>query len=263
MNRAFCSIIALGLMAASPSLAQDTRLVERLYDPAEVVVINGKTSVQATIAFGEDERIENVAIGDSTTWQVTPNKRANLLFVKPLSAKAVTNMTVVTDRNTYLFDLVANPRSQPLYVLRFTYPEEPEAAEEPAFTGKVNADELAAATDPYAVTDPAKLNFAWVGDAEEKGDRKLLPARTYDDGQSTFLAWPSGVPMPAILVKNEAGVEGPVNFAVRGEVIIIDGVPREIILRSGKNNAFLTNKGPARPKATLKATALASAAEIK
>ena len=48
------------------------------------VRIEGRPNVQATIDFGEDEHIENVAIGDSSAWQVTPNKRANLLFVKPL-----------------------------------------------------------------------------------------------------------------------------------------------------------------------------------
>ncbi len=40
------------------------------------------------IEFGHGERIENVAVGDSSAWQVTPNKRANLLFLKPLFGKA-------------------------------------------------------------------------------------------------------------------------------------------------------------------------------
>jgi hypothetical protein len=39
-------------------------------------------------------------------WQITPNRRASLLFVKPLPGAHRTNMTVVTDKRTYLFDLV-------------------------------------------------------------------------------------------------------------------------------------------------------------
>jgi len=240
------SMIALVLsMAAVPALADDPRLVERRYDPADVVRIEGRTRVQATIQFAEDESIENVAIGDSTAWQVTPNKRANLLFVKPLESNATTNMTVVTNKRTYLFDLVASPRARPLYVLRFTYPDEPTAPP----TGLVaapegaNAVEMAAASDPYAVTDPADLNFAW----SAKGDRKLLPTRTYDDGNATFLTWPAGQPVPAILMKDQEGAEGPVNFAVRGETIVVEGVPREIVLRSGKDAATLTNTGPVPP----------------
>ncbi|WP_324262449.1 TrbG/VirB9 family P-type conjugative transfer protein [Altererythrobacter sp. H2] len=240
-------LCALALvLAATPALA-DARLVERMYDPAAVVKIEGRTKVQATIQFGDDESIENVAIGDSASWQVTPNKRANLLFVKPLEATASTNMTVVTNKRTYLFDLVANPRARPLYVLKFTYPDEPE--EETLLAGPVEvADptEMAAATDPYAVVDPAQLNFAWA----VKGDRGLVPERTYDDGTATFLAWPAGAPVPAILVKDADGTEGPVNFTVRGDVIVVDGVPREIVLRSGDNAATLTNTGPVRPAPT-------------
>ena len=120
-------LAAAPLALAAPARAEDPRLVERLYNPDEVVTIHGHTDVQATIRFEDDEHIENVAIGDSQKWQVTPNRRANLLFVKPLFQRAATNMTVVTDKRTYLFDLVASSANRsPVYVLSFTYPEEPE-----------------------------------------------------------------------------------------------------------------------------------------
>lgn len=239
-----CASLGLGALHA-----EDPRLVERPYNPDAVVRIEGRSSVQATIRFGEDELVENVAIGDSNAWQVTPNKRANLLFVKPLADKAATNMTVVTNRHTYFFDLVASPKvTAPLYELVFTYPHEVK----PANSGVPGAAaptavEVAAATDPTAVADPATLNFAWAG----SGDKKLLPGRIYDDGQATYLVWPAGKPVPAILIKNEQGTEGPVNFAVRGDVIVVDGVPRQIVLRSGREIATIANKGPARPGAAL------------
>ena len=116
ITKALVGTVAAGAMvvgSATPAFAQDNRLVERMYDPAEVVRVEGKAGVQATIRFAEDEHIENVAIGDSEAWQVTPNKRANLLFVKPLAPTAATNMTVVTDRRTYLFDLVASASAKP------------------------------------------------------------------------------------------------------------------------------------------------------
>ncbi|HSQ95193.1 MAG TPA: TrbG/VirB9 family P-type conjugative transfer protein [Croceibacterium sp.] len=244
---------ALGLFAcAGLAHAEDTRLVHKLFDPGAIVRIEGKPSVQATIRFGEDELIENVAIGDSNAWQVTPNKRANLLFVKPLAEKATTNMTVVTNAHTYFFDLVASPKAvNPLYELAFTYPQEAKPAarktDTTAGTTAPTEVELAVATDPAAVVDPADLNFAWTG----SGDRKLLPSRIYDDGQSTYLVWPAGKPVPAILIKNQAGTEGPVNFAVRGDVIVVDGVPRQIVLRSGRQLATIDNKGPERQSAAL------------
>jgi len=102
--------------------------------------------------------------------------------------------------------------------------------------------ELAAVSDPYAVVDPAELNFAWA----TKGDARLLPQRVYDDGNATFMSWPAGLPLPAILIKDHKGDEGPVNFAVRGETIVVEGVPRELVLRAGENSATLTNRGPVR-----------------
>ena len=174
MIRASAALLALGLMAA-PLHASDERLLEVRYDESRVYRVEGKPKVQATIRFGEDETIENVAIGDSNAWQVTPNKRANLLFVKPLLAKVSTNMTVVTDKRTYLFDLVASPGAQPLYVLSFTYPDAPKPnAEVPTQFAEQSAG------PPEPVTDPALLNFAW----EKSGDKKLLPENVFDDGET-------------------------------------------------------------------------------
>lgn len=241
MTRYLLPALLLTAAAANPAFASDPRLVERMYDPAQVVVVEGKAGVQATITFGEGEQIENVAIGDSASWQVTPNKRANLLFVKPLAPRATTNMTVVTDRRTYLFDLVARPDAQALYMLNFTYPEEPEAADDDVqLAQSASAFEMAAASDPYAVADPDMLNFQWA----RKGSARLLPEQVYDDGDATFLTWPAAATIPAILIKDEKGTEGPVNFAVRGDTTVVDGVPREIILRWGDDFATLTYQGP-------------------
>ena len=91
------------------------------------------------------------------------------------------------------------------------------------------------------MSDPARLNFEWAGE----GERELLPSRAYDNGEAVFLTWPQGTPIPAILVTNEAGDEGPVNFTVRGETVVLDSVPQQIILRVGGERATLTNNGPA------------------
>lgn len=241
--------LALSFVAAAtalitiPAQASDSRLVSRLYNEDEVVRIAGRIGVQASIAFAEDEHIENVAVGDSALWQITPNKRANLLFVKPLAANARTNMTVVTDRHTYFFDLVAASTGNPLYVLRFTYPEMPKHAEAPAAPPAMTAEEQRVANGEDKPVDPAQLNFAWV----KRGDAKLFPDRLFDDGQATYVSWAPSVRLPAILVRNEKGDEGPVNYAVRGDTIVIDGVPERIYLRSGKDSAQLDYRATLRP----------------
>jgi len=230
-------LLALALMAA-PACAKDARLESRLYDPDAVVRIEGRAGVQATISFAPDEHIENVAIGDAALWQVTPNKRANLLFVKPLGSRARTNLTVVTDRRSYFFDLVAAPGGRAVYLLRFAYPPEPKPPEPPA-AAALNADEARLASG-LAPVDPARLNFAW----KPRGKPALLPARVYDDGVSTYLAWSAGRPVPAILVRDARGNEGPVNYAVREDMIVLEGVPVAIILRAGRDMATLDRSAP-------------------
>jgi type IV secretion system protein VirB9 len=223
------------LLAAVPASGQDPRISIRRYDPGQVVTVHGRTGIQSTIEFGEGEHIENVAIGDSAAWQVTPNKRASLLFVKPMQAPVRSNMTVVTDRRTYLFDLVASPGAAPVYVMRFLYPPEPKPAPAPVV--------VAAAPPPKAT--PADLNFAWASD----GASQLLPARVFDDGRSTWLAWGHDATLPAILVREPNGAEGPVNYTVKGDYIVVDGVPPQLVLRQGKQIATLTPAPrPARPE---------------
>ncbi|HUD30452.1 MAG TPA: TrbG/VirB9 family P-type conjugative transfer protein [Novosphingobium sp.] len=244
LSRNLAAAASLGALALAIPAQADERLISHAFSDNEVVRIDGKAGVQATIAFGDGEAIENVAVGDSQAWQITPNKRADLLFVKPLEAKARTNMTVVTNRHTYFFDLVASATAKPLYMLRFTYKDEPKDAPTGLAAGGAPLDpsEMAlAAGDPAAIpADPAALNFSW----KRVGVEKLMPSRIYDDGTSTYLLWPDKAPVPAILVTNEKGDEGPVNYAVRGATIVLEDVPNSIVLRSGKARAELVNGRP-------------------
>lgn len=249
-------VVAAVLASAAPAAAQDApandpRIITVVFDESQVFTINGKVLVQTTVKFAPDETIQNVAIGDSNAWQVQPNQAQTILFVKPLEVSARTNMTVVTSRRTYLFDLVASPRNAPLYVMQFRYPEVEAAEAEAALIAAANAEreaanaiEIAAANDPYAVSDPANLNFEWAGE----GEADLLPTRTYDDGEAVFLTWPEGASIPAILIANEQGDVGPVNFTTRGDTVVLDRVPERIILRSGDDTAILTNNGPVRER---------------
>lgn len=230
---------------AQPAFAADDRLIQHMYTENEVVRIDGRPGVQATITFGEGEAIENVAVGDSASWQITPNKRADVLFVKPIESGARTNMTVVTDRHTYFFDLVASPKARPVYLLRFTYRDAGKPKGLPAGAALASltpAEQAILGGEPAeAAVDPASLNFAF----RTKGDARILPARMYDDGNSTYLLWGEKSEVPAILILNEKGEVGPVNYSVRGRTIVLEDVPRTILLRSGKSQATIENQRPA------------------
>ena len=238
MTKIPAAFLALALFS-TPALAQsDGRLQTVHYEADKVVSVKGRLGFQSMIEFGQGESIENVAVGDSAAWQVTPNKRANLLFLKPLMGKAQTNMTVVTDQRVYLFDLsVAPAGNTPLYNLRFTYgAPRPTAPQQRIAYPQLLAN--AAAPAP-AVAHP-KLNYDW----KRKGDKEILPARYYDDGRALYLQWKAGAPMPALFERDQKGREGLINYRLQGQFIVVDEVPNTLVMRLGKKTAVLINRNP-------------------
>lgn len=222
-------VLSAVILGSSLSMA-DNRVRTEFYDQDHVVAIGGHEGFETSVIFKDDEKIQNVAVGDSAAWQVTPNKVANVLFLKPVQAAARTNMTVVTDKRIYMFDLVpsASPRAT-VYSLRFQYPADPVAVPAPP------------AVKPEAPTPQAQaMNFSW----SMKGEKKLFPSHICDDGKSIYLEWDNSVPIPAILVKAADGTEGPVDYTVKAGTIVVGTETRSLVLRSGKDVATLTDTGP-------------------
>ena len=80
-----------------------------------------------------------------------------------------------------------------------------------------------------------KLHFDW----NTKGNGKLLPSRVFDDGASLYLAWDKSTPLPAILTLSEDRQEGPINYRMSGEYIVISPIPTNLVLRYGNKFAQL------------------------
>ncbi len=238
------------LIVAAPAQA-DRRIEMHDYSPSRIYTVAGQRAIQTMIEFGEDEHIENIALGDAAAWQVTPNKQANLIFVKPLFARSNTNMTVVTDKRRYLFELVnAGQRARGTYLIRFVYPEDMLAAAivEKSAVAAMERPVAAEAAVPAAVGLPPAplpvLNSNW----KFTGDKNLNPARIYDDGIATFIAWSASHELPGIFINGNDGSEGAVNFTVSGDFLVIDGVAPRYVLRMGKARAVLTNMAPRAPQ---------------
>ena len=244
------------LASTSAVAAPDSRIRTLAYDANEIVKIHGKTGIQSTIEFASDEKIENVAVGDSSAWQITPNRRASLLFVKPLNARSRTNMTVVTDRRTYMFDLVAGDTSgSAIYALKFSYPNEK------SVKAAVQPTQQAAAIASSPVMTADKLHFDW----KSKGHSKLTPDRMFDDGASLYLAWDKETPLPAILTQSEDRKEGPVNYRMSGDYIVISPIPQNVVLRYGSRVAVLWPTRrilPTAPAPTRQANSRVAMAEV-
>jgi type IV secretion system protein VirB9 len=232
------ALLALALFSTTAHAAVDPRLKSVHYEADKVVQVQGRLGYQSMIEFGQGESIENVAVGDSAAWQVTPNKRANLLFLKPLMGKARTNMTVVTDQRVYLFDLsVASSGKTPMYNLRFTYGTKPAAQPQKriAYPSLLSSAPAAAPTAAHP-----RLNYDW----KRKGDKEILPARYYDDGRALYLQWRAGVPMPALYERDKKGREALINYRSQGQFVVVDQMPETLVMRLGKKAAVLINRNP-------------------
>ncbi len=205
--------------------AADPRIRMVTYSASDVVRLTGHYGYQMLIAFAPDERIGNISIGDSTAWLVTPNKEDNGLFLKPVEPRAATNMTVQTDRRTYLFELVAaratggGSTAGMLYKVQFRYPE-PAAPPSTSAVGYNRSYKLS-------------------------GAAALRPAQVFDDGRSTYFYWPDTATVPAIFAV-AGGKDELVNHATRGGYVVVDRIARAFTLRAGKDKARVINKGTAR-----------------
>jgi type IV secretion system protein VirB9 len=241
------ALAAAVMLSSANAFAADNRIQTIKYDPDQVVKIVGRPGVQSTIEFEDGERIENVAVGNSDAWQITPNRRASALFLKPLARATATNMTVITDQRVYMFDLVARGSAgAPVYALRFQYPDaKPKAVQSP----KMADAEADADAGAMASFTPAQLFFGW----QKKGHKRLLPARVFDDGTSLYLSWSGDNPLPAVLTMSPDGKEGPINYRTAGEYIVIDPVPGAILLRQGKMEARVWRSTPVSRRAPSRA----------
>lgn len=231
MKRTFPLVIAFVLAFAAPASA-DPRIREVVYAPEKVIRLVGHYGYQIAIEFPAPDKIESVALGDSLTWQVTPNKRGNVLFVKPVDEGEPTNMMVVTSQRYYTFELSAKrrtpetPTSEITYLLRIATPVDgAPSIEEPVLFGGDAPPTPAPINDRYTYT----------------GSKQNLPSRVFDDGVSTTFEWPRGVETPAIFYRRPDGAESIVNYSYKGDAIIVHQIAPEFILRNGKEVTQIFN----------------------
>jgi len=238
------SLLALSLACglAGPAMAQtaapaadsrtqtmlSSRIRTYLYTSDDIYPVVGTLGFQSIIEFAPDERVVNVAIGDAMGWQITPIKDGHRLFLKPLEQAPLTNMTVVTNRRQYLFELsVDDDREKLTYVTRFYYQPETVVKEKPP-------------------ASPLNRNTAYT----VQGAPAVSPSRVFDDGRVTYFAWPEQADLPAIFVIGADGAEGLANAVVKNGFLVVDQIAPRFVLRSDKAVATVVNNGWRAPQAS-------------
>lgn len=108
------------------ALTTDSRIKTYVYSPNEVYLLVLHYGFQSHIEFAKGETIDTLTLGDSFAWKLTP--LGNKLFIKPMEKNIRTNMTIITNKRTYHFDIAAKELEEDedkdlVYVIRFQYPK--------------------------------------------------------------------------------------------------------------------------------------------
>lgn len=249
------AIVMLGLLLAQPVLAlqsprpiaTDSRIRTVRYSGNEVYQFIGHYGFQSAIEFEADEKIQTVSVGDSVAWLINPS--GNRLFLKPIEQNALTNMTVITDKRSYLFELHAeetkNIRDKNLvFSYRFIYPQSDSSA--------VDFSQFEAFPD--IEKNPEKFNFNYT----IRGSTVIEPIRIFDDGEFTYFEFKDqNAEIPAFFNVDSTGSEQLINFRKRGNYIVVERVGARFTLRRGPdiicvyNEKFPPSNTPIPEKSTI------------
>lgn len=106
-------------------ITKDSRIKTYIYNPSEVFLLVLHYGYQSHIEFAQGETVETISLGDSYAWKITP--LGHRLFIKPLESNIKTNMTIITNRRAYQFDLVSKDlepgkEKELVYQIKFFYP---------------------------------------------------------------------------------------------------------------------------------------------
>ena len=218
------------------------------YNPLNVVKLSTFYGVSTHVQFEDGETIKYVAVGDDQAWRVVP--KDNHLFIKPIATEGDTNVTVVTDKLTYQFALVIQPReikdktawSDPnlIFSLSFRYPDDEMKAEIAADKKAEEEREYKDVQKKLALQKNNEIkNFNyWVAGSEE-----ISPTTAYDNGRFIFLSFGNNKDMPAVYEVDNAGNESLINTnVVNGNTIVIQRLVSQLMLRKGDYVASVVNR---------------------
>ncbi len=209
---------------ANSPVATDTRVRTFVYGENEVFKIITRYGLQASVELSEGEEIQTISVGDAVAWRVTP--AGNRIFVQALQDNQITNMTVVTNKRTYQFDLSSYeaPLEEITYLVRFFYPA-------------ANFD-----NENAVLYGDGRYNFNYSLIVNDNSDSDITPVKVFDDGQSTFFQFPTdNQGVPSFYMVSPDGAEVPVAFRDEGAFVVVSRVGPKFYLRRGLSNVCVLN----------------------
>lgn len=265
------TLVSTPVLAAQKLESSDDRIKTLVYDPSEVYRIVTRAGFQTAIEFNIDESIDTISIGDSIGWQLTPAGKR--LFIKPLHKSGITNLSVITTRRSYQFELVATSStslsSTNAYVIKFYYPEAGSLAstgysptimpqeQTRANMRPVSQTAIPQIPQPVLAPQPVVQPTQLPGDNGRSpfttggmlnynytmtGPDKIAPVKIFDNGKSTFFQFGNLGAAPQIAVIGSDGQEFPLSSRSENGMVVVDAVAPKLSIKSGNDTVTVYNE---------------------
>eukprot|EP00919_Chromeraceae_sp_WS-2016_P054941 GHVR01130635.1.p1 GENE.GHVR01130635.1~~GHVR01130635.1.p1 ORF type:complete len:252 (-),score=28.40 GHVR01130635.1:19-774(-) len=208
------------------SMGGEDRIKIINYVPNAVFRYIGHYYYQTIIEFSLGEEIQTITMGTPTPWQLVP--AGNRIFLKPIEDDATTNMTVITNKRMYFFEMHAKNAdsiNDPdlAFIVKFVYPSE---------TNYSSVKHIESNSGPdLAKPELYNFNYKISGSAVN-----IEPIQIFDDGRFTYFTFREiNAELPAIFLVNNDGSEALINYRVEKGYIIVERVSNKYTLRHGND----------------------------
>lgn len=215
-------------------LGTEKKFRSYVYNPNDVYRYLGHYTYQGFVEFESDETVSTISMGDPSLWLF--QHLGNRLFLKPVGeGHSQTNMTVITNKRIYHFELTAKEAKNIsdkdlVFVAKFVYPDEKDK--------NIMEFPKAIASDEPDLRDLSIYNFKY----QYTGETSIAPMKVFDNGEFTYFQFShKNAEYPAIFSVDAAGFESLVNFRAAGDFIIVEKVAPQFTLRSGADIVCVYN----------------------
>lgn len=215
-------------------LGSEKKFRSYIYNPNEVYRYLGHYLFQGFVEFEKNESISTITMGDPSQWLF--EHLGNRLFLKPVGeGNSQTNMTVITNKKIYHFELTAKEArgiddKDLIFVAKFVYPDEKDK--------NILQFPKALLSDIPDLSNLNVYNFNY----QYTGSPSIAPIKVFDNGEFTYFQFPRlNAEIPAIFGVDSSGFESIVNYRVAGDYIIVEKVGSQFTLRSGDDIVCVYN----------------------
>lgn len=229
------------------AIGTESRIKIINYTPNTVFEFIGHYEYQTIVEFELDETIDTISMGTPGPWQVLP--AGNRMFIKPIDDNATTNMTVITNKRMYFFEMHAQEAKSLFdedlsFIIKFVYPDQLQNA-----LTHVNTSSAPDMDHPELYN----FNYSISGDAKD-----IEPTMIFDDGEFTYFKFKNiNAELPAVFMVDSSGNEALVNFRIENSYMVIERVTSKFTLRHGGDTLCVYNeKESPNPKKNVKKSIL-------